>query len=559
MPSITSWSRLEPHARKRDLRHGLQAAVHDPLWLLARQWQVGEFAGEDAGSPVSARTEVERASITRIALGPDGAAQDFSGDVPLDVAVERESRSADNGLTWQDRVDAGLTLLRVLESRGVPRDIRAALVKAAPLSLPVDSVLATFDDATRRFLRLTAGRVPDGVALLKEARAASSGAAPLAIPRRWEIPHTISAAVATAVAQWLTLMDQTLAYAAGDESSWIPQRLEHDFRIAARAASAEVVLHAREFNGGPIDWHTFDLATGASLGATTPPGPETEIAFPAPATFRGMPAARFWEFEDARIDLGNIDTEPEDLPRLLLIEFAVSYGNDWFVIPVDVPCGALARIHSFEVTDAFGIRTSLPHYAQTTQNRTWLMWTLGTATSPADAHNTLFLPPVTARTLDSAAVEDVSFVRDEVANIAWAIEHITMSDAGTPVDRAASMHVADAEQPAGSSLRYQLAVGPPGNWFPFVPQRGTSQEIRLTRGAMALPSSIERQPDGVVLGDPARPTRWLYEEEVPRAGVRVIRRFRYSRWIDGSAHLWIGKRKIPSSGGGSSGLRFDRV
>ena len=30
---------------------GLQARLYDPLWLLARQWQIGEFQGEDNGSP----------------------------------------------------------------------------------------------------------------------------------------------------------------------------------------------------------------------------------------------------------------------------------------------------------------------------------------------------------------------------------------------------------------------------------------------------------------------------------------------------------------------------
>ena len=70
MPSITSWTRLEPRTRGAEMRAGLQARVHDPLWLLARQWQLGEFEGEDAGSPVEAHVAAECSPLTRYHPGP---------------------------------------------------------------------------------------------------------------------------------------------------------------------------------------------------------------------------------------------------------------------------------------------------------------------------------------------------------------------------------------------------------------------------------------------------------------------------------------------------------
>lgn len=45
-------SRLEPTCRSLGIEEGLAARIHDPLWLLARQWQLGEFNGKDAGTPV---------------------------------------------------------------------------------------------------------------------------------------------------------------------------------------------------------------------------------------------------------------------------------------------------------------------------------------------------------------------------------------------------------------------------------------------------------------------------------------------------------------------------
>ena len=42
---------------------------------------------------------------------------------------------------------------------------------------------------------------------------------------------------------------------------------------------------------------------------------------------------------------------------MLLVEFAVDYGNDWFVIPVELEVGALYRTRSLIITDTFGVRT----------------------------------------------------------------------------------------------------------------------------------------------------------------------------------------------------------
>ena len=72
-----TWNRLELHARSRDLDPGLAAHTADPLWMLARQWQFGEFQGEDTGSPVSVILE---ATIARPAAYRGIAAGDRRRD-----------------------------------------------------------------------------------------------------------------------------------------------------------------------------------------------------------------------------------------------------------------------------------------------------------------------------------------------------------------------------------------------------------------------------------------------------------------------------------------------
>ena len=53
--AVTTWTRLEPLPHSAEL--DLEARIADPLWMLARQWQVGEFRGEDAASPVYVRLQ----------------------------------------------------------------------------------------------------------------------------------------------------------------------------------------------------------------------------------------------------------------------------------------------------------------------------------------------------------------------------------------------------------------------------------------------------------------------------------------------------------------------
>ena len=48
---------------------------------------------------------------------------------------------------------------------------------------------------------------------------------------------------------------------------------------------------------------------------------------PTAVRFNGMPAARWWELEDAQVDLGAVDAAPSDLARLALLEFALVFGT----------------------------------------------------------------------------------------------------------------------------------------------------------------------------------------------------------------------------------------
>ena len=52
-----------------------------------------------------------------------------------------------------------------------------------------------------------------------------------------------------------------------------------------------------------------------------------------------MPDSRWWNFEDSVTDFGQLDAEHVDLAKLLVMEFALVWGNDWYSVPVPITVG----------------------------------------------------------------------------------------------------------------------------------------------------------------------------------------------------------------------------
>src|ERR1700724_2599755 len=81
-PAITTWNRLESRPRSQNFERALRAEVRDALWMLTKQWQLGEFRGSDAGSPVFAKLLIDTTRLTK--YQPDAqATQLFEYAVPL--------------------------------------------------------------------------------------------------------------------------------------------------------------------------------------------------------------------------------------------------------------------------------------------------------------------------------------------------------------------------------------------------------------------------------------------------------------------------------------------
>ena len=203
---------------------------------------------------------------------------------------------------------------------------------------------------------------------------------------------------------------------------------------------------------------------------------------------------RFWEFEDAQVDFGSLDCGPTDLARMLLVEFALAYGKDWFVIPIELDVGSLHRTRSLVITDTFGVRTLIKASSELgPPHSSWRMFQhayLRGSGPNTPASNLFFLPPSLLKALESRPIEEVLFLRDEMANLAWGVERLTES----PSERSLNRFEAYLEQKgrseperavtsssASEPLRYRLSTETPDYWVPLMPVR-KGQGLRLTRG-----------------------------------------------------------------------------
>jgi hypothetical protein len=274
----------------------------------------------------------------------------------------------------------------------------------------------------------------------------------------------------------------------------------------------------------------------------------------------------------------------------------------------------------------------------------------------------LLIPPLAGFRQESPPLDEVHFLRDEGANIVWAVEHTVSNQLGRPVSGFDAQreryerwrdalqillsrlqrfvdfgspsdvermwlektisdvqnHITDLSpyaRPTPSQkdvMRYRLATTVPENWIPFIPvSRGStfgadSDAIQFRRAKMlrnsdhskmegnpfltlsqvlelhkildvdpslTLTKVVERCPSPTSLHHFALDTSipsmsrlltldenallFINEESIPRAGLRVQFTKQRARWVDGSTHVWVGRKVLTGRGEGCSGLKFD--
>ncbi|MFD0533231.1 hypothetical protein ACFQY7_04995 [Actinomadura luteofluorescens] len=255
---------------------------------------------------------------------------------PLEAVVEAEDTGGAHDLRWAAEI--GQELLRLLSEHGAGA-VRAAVVARYPIPGPPADGPSAADETTAYYLRIMAGRAPHGTDVLRDY---AKGAFPGSV----NVPAELTASVTAAVTGWLDWLQVgerpsgtsdpghlmrlpgVLAPAPGgaaqdppwppdgflplvdtpgpDVRTWQRERMEYAFAVAATGSGGETVLTAPEYGGDRLDWYHLDHDPDASLHAPSDTERRTRVVVPTRAAYPGMPATRFWEMEDADVNLGRI-------------------------------------------------------------------------------------------------------------------------------------------------------------------------------------------------------------------------------------------------------------
>jgi hypothetical protein len=588
-PAVVTWNRLEGRPRREDFSRSLRAEVRDPLWMLCRQWQLGEYRAADAGSAVLAKVQVDTMRLDRYAAR-GGAAVAYDDTLPLETRVEAEPIERD----LRTRIQMGRHWHRLLEA-GPAAGRHSLYLDEYAFLRPTDpeSRSQLLSDARAHALfRAVEKRVVDGGRLLTAIESGDHAAFVVASAMSGPERDAANAAAAEFLA-WFRRLYR--APEDDEDGAWAPSYLEYRFACAApRDGSGEqIVLTAEAYHHGHLDWYSFDIdaredarlepAKGTTITPTTPRAEEPITFIPNRIEFGGMPNVRWWELEDRRTDLGGLRVSTTDVALLMLAEFGLVFGNDWSVVPYDLAVGSLATVRGVVVTDVFGVRTFV-RAAGSSPADAWQRWNMFELTARGGERTVagpLFLAPAAAKSEEGEPIERVLLARDEIANMVWAIEDIIPGPIGdgTPGYEAATDLAtfltrdlpAETGEPAvtAARIRYRLGTTVPENWIPFIAvhEPGSNREVRLQRAAMPrlAPGDANTvvEPRGALLregldGTPKAPY-FVHEEEARQAGSLLVRAYQRTRWWDGRIYTWLGRRKLTGRGESSSALEFDRI
>jgi hypothetical protein len=495
--------RLEPqHGPLGDLQRGFAAELGDPLWLLGRQWHMGEHQGENASTPLSVKLSV---SETPIGAPADRASQDPLV-IPAEAIIEG---TAEDPWTLGTRIAIGL---RALSEGRVP---------------PIDALTdpaRVLRDLPEPYAGLS-GQVYDGRALARDPAINLSGILPAAPPL-------------------------------GDH--WQSDELAYSTSFPC----GDTVLRVDRHDGGDVDWWTVD----AARSLTDTPARTAHRALPARFRYPGAPLPRFWQIEEEHVDIGGFPPDRAHFATLLLIDLIAAHSDDWFTFPFITKAGYVLRMHEVEVIDSFGDAwpAAGSSWAPMPPDEWSLFRVRGLDETPAagatQREPTLVVWPSAATPLGGPAIEEVVLGVDEDANLLWAVEQRVNGVEQTqppPPQRTPD---------AAVEFIYRPTSAVPFHWHPYKiaavdtnpaqPGRRRFVQGRFADLHTDGPSTLRPAPRADLLNVAAG----IHEIEpatIPTTGLRIEQRYMLARGIDGRPVLWLQRQRLPLLGPPSHALRFD--
>lgn len=493
---IDAVRRLEAEPDLADLARGFSAEVADPAWLLGRQWQLGEHQGEDASSPV--RID-QRASLTPI--DPlDGDPLQDPVTTPAEAIVESEP---EDFWTAGRRIAAGRRVAAAAAAAGEPLPVAAEL-ELAHLPAPYHLLDGTGHDGRELWRRRAQLGLQD--AWFGDLRPPSAPA-----------------------------------------DLWDPA----EFSYGADFSTAGRTLSLRRHDGGDLDWYSVDASGPLPEPA---PAPDAVEVMPRRLVYPGAPLPRWWQIENANVDVGGYPPDRAHLATLLMIDLIVSHSDDWFTYPLEGRAGHVTTVHEAILVDSFGDEWKLAPPADG--------WTLF-ATEGLDA-SSLVVWATASTPLVGPVLDDVVIGIDEDANLVWAVEaRLGGRDVPTE-DPVARRPPADLDTSGRPGFAYRPSTGVPRHWHPYVVEE-VSGRRRFVQGRAADLSGpamvLIPPPESDLLQDPGsggtHPVHQIEPAAIPADGIRLERRAILARGTDGSPVLWTQRRRLPVLTPPALRVRFD--
>ena len=483
----------------RAVRDSVRAEVHDPVWFLGRQWQLGEHRGSDAASPALVNVTVTETAVAGRSTKPE----ENPRVTPPEAIVESEP---EQWWTVGRRVRVGRAL----------RNAVPAARRNDP-TLQLSGLGAPYDGLN--------GRALDGLAL---SRARTS----------------LGLTKAQFTAQGVP--------AAEPADDWQPADLVYSAAFTAGPTTLQLPRH----DGGDVDWYSA-TATGPDPPAASPPLVRT--SYPTRVAYDGAPHPRWWQIEDVRFDPGAVAPHRTRLASLLLIQLTASHGDDWFTAPLVSPTGTLVAVEDVQVEDVMDLASTKPpaddwSFFRVSGRGTAELLVLPTVANPLTG--TSALDDVLLGVDEDANLLWAIERRVDGAELAEPDEPATPAPAETPTG---DVVVTGARRyryaPASNVPRlwHPYVSSDAGNVRRFVQGRLADLNVRPVVPHPGPTSRLLRDP----AAGPADPVHQIAPTAIPRTGIRLERRHVLGRRVDGQPVLWVQRRRLPLFAPPASGLRFD--
>lgn len=546
MKPFIAWNRLEGRPRKKDFERVLKAQIHDPLWMLGRQWQMGEFKGNDTGSGILARVQMDYARITQHATH-NGSPTAYTGELPLEPLVERLAHQWSvkerilMGKKWLNFLKAAtlslshyqpifdndsVFLFTIDKEPATALDTEELILKKGLLhsdtSLPsffsASSLSGSLIDGAKIFEQIVSLSLMTNLDNFYKDFVSSGIAISVARPADIALFNTANALFKSWVVKMYSLPEDGLL-----SECWNTRSMDYQFDIFVpdNEGLTERKLSAHQYSKGNLDWYslTQDDNNTYPLSETDSKKTKALQLIMSANRFAGMPSTRWWEFENGAVNFANLDADTTDIAKIIMTQFALVYQDDWFNIPYKVPVSSAARIQGIVVTDVFGVKTYVAHsnveaynekdkvFVKTTES--WKKWNWMDVSKSSDYINEkdsidrMLILPVVNKTLESKPFESILFMRDEMANLVWGVEKTVPNYLGKGKDAYEAARdyttylqsIKPFEEPESSTvesadtriLSYQLASNNiPENWIPFSPVHtgNNNRSMQLQRASM---------------------------------------------------------------------------